>query len=191
MNKNKNNDNFNDLPFFYWEDVILWLSQFMDKYSFFSDGEWLSYHEELDSWDVNRIKNFKLFFDKIKNYASDNYIFPYKDKDIESYFVLWNDIFYEVSKRKKHYCCKRMKEGSQFNYYIDFDHVISGKKQKRALNIDNKLQILSDLVKVCSIEGIPSYAIYDAVDKGICRSNEEENTDIKCYHKIKKKNYEE
>ena len=60
MQKDGNNDNFNDLPFFYWEDIILWLSQFMNKYSFFSDGEWLSYHEELDSWDVNRIKNFKL-----------------------------------------------------------------------------------------------------------------------------------
>ena len=83
-----------------------------------------------------------------------------------------------------------MEEGSQFNYYIDFDYVISGKKQKRALDIDNKLQILSDLVKVCTIDGIPPYAIYDAVDEGICRSNEEENTDINCYRKIKKKNYE-
>ena len=83
-----------------------------------------------------------------------------------------------------------MKEGSHLNYYIDFDYVISGKKQKRALYIDQKLKILSDLVKVCTIDGIPSYAIYDAVDEGICKGMGEENTDINCYRKIKKKNYE-
>ena len=183
-------DNYEDIPFFYWEEVVLWLSQFMDKYSFFSDGEWLSNHNELAYWDINKIMNFNLLFDKVKSYALDNYVFPYKDKDLESYFILWNDIFYEVGKNREYYYCKRMKEGFKLERYIDFEDVISGKKQQSAKFIDQKLQILADLIKVYTMDGVPEYAIYNTMVQAIFKGKEERNSNIIDYRKIKKKSRE-
>ena len=176
-------ENFNEKPFFYWEYVIIWLENFSRKYPYFSDDKWLDLHNELCNWDKKYIVNLYLLFDKIKDYANKNYLLPCECDDEERYCIEWHDAYYYVGQKKEGYYCRKL--NNCINDSISFDAILSDKKTDRAMLIDCKLDILSQLVKSYVLDGIPYDAILDVIHQS---SNRCYKDDIFC--KVKKRYWE-
>ena len=176
---------FQEVPDFYWEEIVAWIRGFCQKYpDFTTDKLWCC--DDLSHLDKVFMEDLFLFYDKINDYAFHNYIKPQRLSFGQSYFVDFENGCYEIGRFwQGDVCfCKKINEDvSDRASFIDFEQMLSGKKTQYAQLVDNKLDILSNMIQSLANDGIS----VDILRNVCCHSLDDVMVESNGYSKKRKK----
>ena len=148
---------------------IEWISSFTQDKDGFDDETLFS----LDKDDPNKkyIKYLNLFYDGINEYAERNYIYPELNETTHHFFgshfnIRLNDFGFEIgyiSGQGVIFLCNK-KEIENESDFIDFNDIITNKKQDNVDSINETLNNLSTIVSEAYQNGVPIEAIRNRID---------------------------
>lgn len=151
-------------------EYMLWLEQFMSSRTGFLDDDWLYKPEEISKEDYERVEQLSCFLSGIRSYAARNFIRLESDDDYDSHvFIKFNEIGYEIgtfSGQGTVAYCHRVDISADKNF-IDFNDIVTNKKQDNVDSITDKLNELDSLVSVLLELGTPEDAILSRVSKSL------------------------
>lgn len=151
-------------------EYMLWLEQFMSSRTGFLDDDWLYKPEEISKEDYERVEQLSCFLSGIRSYAARNFIRLESDDDYDSHvFIKFNEIGYEIgtfSGQGTVAYCHRVDISTDKNF-IDFNDIVTNKKQDNVDSITDKLNELDSLVSVLLELGTPEDAILSRVSKSL------------------------
>lgn len=157
---------FKNMPDFFFEETMVWIEEKISKKGFFST-DLLAFPDSITTLDRSFLEDFDLFYDRIADFAKSNYIDPNKEVYGESYNITFNNKKYQISKffQGEPYSCAIIFDNSLD--CIDFEKMMMNKKQDDAIIIDNKLDILGNIINSLYDDGIPLWAINDCISSTI------------------------
>lgn len=130
-------------------DYMLWLEHFTIIHPAFSDETWLYEPDKISKDDSEKVDNLQHFFHAIKAYAYRNFL-PIYQEDFYTYlFIRFNNIGYKIGVmigQGSFIFCERQDISSEY-VFIDFNDIMSNKKQDEVDNINNKLDSISDIIE--------------------------------------------
>ena len=146
-----------------------WLNKFMNDKDSFSDSDWLYSPEELSESDTKNVNDLCLFYEGIKKYADQNYIYA-KPCDFGNYYkVKLNDNAYIIGilvGQGTIFFCKKALLNDKKDY-IDFIDIINNKQQNNVSQINTVLETLTQMITAIYECGVPIEAITDTVNTAI------------------------
>lgn len=147
-------------------EYIEWLIEFtQNKYGFYDD-EWIYFPEEIEENEAKKVKQLCLFYEGIYNYAKQNHIYPTPCRYGNFYKVKLNESGFEIGftagQGTVFFCKKTPVENSQ--EFIDFNDIVSGKKQIETDRINEILDSLSEKITEAYESGVPIESIIDLVE---------------------------
>ena len=177
-------------------DYFDWLINFTKDKEGFTDNDWTYFYDDLSDVDKEKVDELSLFYEGIRRYAEENYIYsnirPYNEYYLrDNYLVKVGDIVFEIGMMTGQgtlfYCRKAILEKNK--KYIDFLDVLANKTQDNVSYIKESLNNLSNMINSLYESGIPIEAITNTINKEISRiiSNEREKEDINDKQKVLKK----
>lgn len=153
-------------------EYMLWLEQFMSSRTGFLDDDWLYKSEEISKEDYARVEQLSCFISGIRSYAARNFIRLESDDDYDSHvFIKFNEIGYEIgtfSGQGTVAYCHRVDISTDKNF-IDFNDIVTNKKQDNVDSITDKLNELDSLVGDLLELGTPEDAILSRVSKSLSK----------------------
>ena len=152
---------------------ILWLEKFTAIHSSFHSDYWQYISEELSEEDLENVDLLSLFLEGIDNYASRNF-FSLIPSDLGSDYghhilIKFNNVGYDIGVeygQSSYNYCNRVDISSDTNF-IDFNYIMSNKKQDHVDSIASKLNDLSKLLDDMLASGIPKANISSVVKSAI------------------------
>lgn len=162
-------------------DYINWIIDFIKIHGDFSDEDWLYSEENLSEGDEENVKNLSLFFDVINEYAERNYIYPTSTRFNVTYCIKYNDYGLEVGISPGQGCicyCNKVEIDDE-STFIDFNDVLTNKKQPQVDYIEGELHHVSQSIINAHQNGVPLVAIEKAVRNTINSLKEQEVVDPK------------
>lgn len=153
-------------------EYMLWLEQFMSSRTGFLDDDWLYKSEEISKEDYARVEQLSCFISGIRSYVARNFIRLESDDDYDSHvFIKFNEIGYEIgtfSGQGTVAYCHRVDISTDKNF-IDFNDIVTNKKQDNVDSITDKLNELDSLVGDLLELGTPEDAILSRVSKSLSK----------------------
>lgn len=174
-------------------EYVEWLDEFTKKRKpVYQKWSCEPYEEAMNGNDKTNRKMLYLFFDSIDKYAKSNFIpqletnhmqanFPhpiYCDTLIYYYNVKFNDFCFSIRKEygsRVDYSCIRIKE-NQEEKYIDFNDVLTNKKQENVDEISNDLATLSNMILHFCDKDIPVKFIKNILDETLVELSNKEKS---------------
>ncbi len=148
------------------QSYLEWLTQFTKDKEGFSDEDWLYFPERIKDSDKANVEKLGLFYDGIDNYAQQNYIYPLPCEFGNFYKIRLNEIDFEigmlVGQGTVFYCKKVKVENEQ--EFIDFNDIMTNKKQEQVAKINTILESLSNMVFTAYKNGVPIEAISSTLE---------------------------
>ena len=127
---------------------IEWLVNYTnEKKSFFSD----------DNEKDENVKNLEYFFNGIDKYASDNYIYSIPNEFGEYYNIKYNNIGLEIgyiAGQGIYFYCNKVQIDNE-DKFIDFDYIITNKKQPNTVYIEQSLNKINNIIIELYNSGMP------------------------------------
>ena len=150
-------------------DYVNWLLEFTTKYNDLSDDSWLYNQDDISKEDRDNVFKLSKLFRGIERYAKKNYIYPVFEDGANCYRIKVNGIGFEIgiiyAQDISFYCSRKVIENEKD--YIDFNDIISGKRQENVDNIEYFLNYLNDMIVRAYQNGIPLEAISESVNANI------------------------
>ena len=157
---------------------IEWLKQFTQDKEGFSDDDWLYFPEKISESDKKNVEILHLFYNGIGRYAEKNHIYPTPCDFGNFYRVKLNGFGFEIG--------ILVGQGTVFFFnkvsleddkeFIDFNDIMTEKKQDNVDQINTTLESLSNMVVTAYESGVPIEAIINTLDntiKGITSKKED------------------
>lgn len=162
-------------------NYLKWLENFTIEHPGFSDDDWLYFPDKISQEDNEKVKNLHLLYEGIELYAKKNYIYP-TECDFGGYYnIKLDNIGYEIGMlvgQGTLFFCKRTPLNKDI-IYIDFNDIISDKKQSGVDLITQQLKELSDKILELHKKGIPLNALIESLDTTLTGIKEEEKNPTK------------
>jgi len=166
---------------FFNTNYLKWLENFTIEHPGFSDDDWLYFPDKISQEDNEKVKNLHLLYEGIELYAKKNYIYP-TECDFGGYYnIKLDNIGYEIGMlvgQGTLFFCKRTPLNKDI-IYIDFNDIISDKKQSGVDLITQQLKELSDKILELHKKGIPLNALIESLDTTLTGIKEEEKNPTK------------
>lgn len=161
---------------------IDWLNNFTKDKDGFGDDYCLYSNEDISEIDKENIEKLSLFYEGIDEYAESNHIYPIACESGIYYRVKLNDFHFEIG--------ALIGQGTVFFFnkseelekeFIDFNDIMSGKKQSDVDQINTRLDSLSNMIRTAYDSGVPIEAIINTFNNTIneITYNNEEKEPIK------------
>lgn len=154
-------------------EYILWLEKFTVEHPIFSSDQWLYAPEELSKEDFANVELLSLFLEGIDNYAGRNFLtlIPSDLGDDWGHhvFIKFNNVGYDIGVEHgqgSYNYCERIDISSD-KHFIDFNDIMSNKKQDHVDSITAKLNDLSNLLDDMLASGVPETKISSIVESAI------------------------
>lgn len=145
-------------------DYINWISEYTEKHGGFSDQTRFHDKSNLSIEIQNNIDKLIYFFEGIREYAEENYIYPKNDNGIY-YVITYNDINFEIGVNVGQgticFCTRSTKKDNT----IDFNDILKNKRSERTEFINNKLIELQNYLDSLISENIPVEALTETTQK--------------------------
>lgn len=142
-------------------EYILWLENFTIANPTFGDDTWIYYPDKLSKEDSERVDELCSFFNGIMEYADRNFM-PVCHDSYDTYaFIKFNNIGYKIgimSGQGSFAYCERV-EISSDNVFIDFNDIMTNKKQENVDYISKKLDSMSGIIEELLKLGVPAKTI--------------------------------
>ena len=148
---------------------IEWLNLFTQDKGGFSDDDWLYFPEKISEFDRKNVEKLCLFYEGIDNYAQQNYIYPVSCEFGNFYRVKLNGFGFKIG--------ILVGQGTVFFFnkdslekdkdFIDFNDIMTGKKQDNVDQINATLDSLSNMVITAYESGVPIETIVNTLDNTI------------------------
>lgn len=151
------------------ESYIQWLEKFTNKNAGFYDDDWLYCPEKISEEDLKKVEKLYLFYRIIDKYARENYIYPTPTDFGNYYSVSYNNIGFLIGimvGQGTTFNCERTTVGEDF---IKFEDIQNNKKQVKTDIINQKLQLLANLIETIAEEDVPLRAIEDTTEQSLQR----------------------
>jgi len=148
-------------------DYANWLIQFTTLYNDFTDISWKNSKEDLSLEEKNNVSKLPLFYEGIKLYADNNYLYPKCENGTISYRIKVGDYGFEIGMIMGEditYYCSRT-ELEDISRYIDIVDIVTNKKQDIVDAITSILNNLSDCIDSVYNQGVPIEAINQLLRK--------------------------
>ena len=162
-------------------NYLKWLENFTIEHPGFSDDDWLYFPDKISQEDNEKVKNLHLLYEGIELYAKKNYIYP-TECDFGGYYnIKLDNIGYEIGMlvgQGTLFFCKRTPLNKDI-IYIDFNDIISDKKQSGVDLITQQLKELSDKILELHKKGIPLNALIESLDTTLTGIKQEEKNPTK------------
>ena len=142
-------------------NYLEWLTQFTKDKEGFSDEDWLYFPERIKDSDKAKVEKLGLFYDGIDNYAKLNYIYPLPCAFGNFYKIRLNEIGFEIGMligQGTVFFCKKV-EVENKQEFIDFNDIMTNKKQEQVDKVNTILESLSNMVLTAYKNGVPIEAI--------------------------------
>lgn len=157
---------------------IDWLNQFTQDKEGFSDDQWLYFPEKISSVDRENVEMLNLFYEGINRYAEQNHIYPKPCHFGNFYRVKLNDFGFEIGILVGQGTISFFNRVPLENEkeFIDFNDIMSEKKQDKVEQINAILDSLSNTVIMAYENGVPIESIINKLDstiKGISSEKED------------------
>ena len=150
-------------------NYLEWLNQFTQDKEGFSDNDWLYFPERIKKSDNENVDKLCLFYEGIRQYAESNHIYPLKCNFGNFYKIRLNKIGFEIGilngQGTKFFCNKVAVENEQ--EFIDFNDIMTGKKQENVDKINASLESLSNMILTAYESGVPIESIIYTIEKTI------------------------
>lgn len=150
-------------------EYINWLYKFTQDKERFSDDDWLYYPERISKYDRDNVKDLGLFYEGVSNYAQQNHIYPTPCDFGDFYKIKFNDFGFEIGimigQGTVFFFNKSILENEK--EFIDFNDIMTGKKQDNVDYINATLDSLSNMVVNAYESGVPIVAIINTLDNTI------------------------
>lgn len=146
-------------------EYLEWLDEFTKDKNRFCDDAWLYCPEKISDSDRENVEKLCLFYEGIKEYAIENYIYPTSCDFGEYYKVKLNDFCFKIGilfRQTVFFFDKTLIENEK--ELIDFKDVMIGKKQDNVDKINATLKSLSSEVMAAYESGVPIKAIVDTLE---------------------------
>jgi len=158
-------------------DYINWLCKILESNSVLTENDWLYFMDKFTDDDKIYFERFNLFFEGIKEFAENNYIYPTMG-NLDVYYVLkYNDNFFKIGvtfgQGASYYC----EQTDMCNYHIDFVDIIEKKSLYKTVLIKEKLNRLSNAIQNLIELGVPIDAIVDTIN--VIKKEQEDKTNKK------------
>lgn len=145
-------------------DYIDWIGEYTEKCGGFSDQTRFRDKTKLPLEIENNINKLIYFFEGIRRYAEENYIYPKNDNGIY-YVITYNGISYEIGVNVGQgticFCTRSTKTENA----IDFNDILKNNKPERTEIINNKLIELQNYLDSLISENIPVEALTETTQK--------------------------
>lgn len=149
---------------------IVWLEEFTAKNHGFSDDSWLYDPDKLSAEDSENVRNLCSFFNGIAKYADNNFLPVYSEDAHESHvYIQFNGIGYEIGVvvgQGAYTYCQRLNIFSD-KRFINFNDIVTNKKQKNVDYINKQLGKLSSAIHSLMELGVPEKAISGTVNNAL------------------------
>ncbi len=146
-------------------EYLEWLNEFTKDKDRFSDDDWIYFQKKISDSDRENVKKLCLFYEGIKEYATENYIYPTPCDFGEYYKIKLNDFGFKIGvlfrQKTVFFFDKTLIENEK--ELIDFKDVMIGKKQDNVDKINATLNSLSSEVMTAYESGVPIEAIVDTL----------------------------
>lgn len=146
-------------------EYLEWLNEFTKDKDRFCDDDWLYCPEKISDSDRENVEKLCLFYEGIKEYATENYIYPTPCDFGDYYKVKLNDFVFNIGiligQGVIFFFDKTLIENKK--ELIDFKDVMIGKKQDNVDKINATLNSLSSEVMAAYENGVPIKAIVDTL----------------------------
>lgn len=163
-------------------NYLEWLNQFtQDKKGFFDD-HWLYLPEQINDSDKENVEKLCLFYEGINGYARLNHIYPLQCDFGNFYRIRLDKIGFEIGiligQGTVFFCNKVAVENEQ--EFIDFNDIMTGKKQEQVDKINANLESLSNMVLTAYESGAPieaiTYTLENQINEIISKSQNKSKT---------------
>ena len=146
-----------------------WLIQFTQDKERFYDNEWSYFPEKISESDKENVEKLGLFYGGITDYSNKNYINPTPCDDGYYYKVKLKDFRFEIGIMAGQGVSFFFRKASleDDKEFIDFNDVMTGKKQDYVDQFNARLKSLEDLITICYETGINIAAIEEAANNKI------------------------
>ena len=142
-------------------NYLEWLCKFTQDKEGFSNDDWLYFPELIKDSDKENVEKLCLFYEGIDKYARQNHIYPTQCEFGNFYKIRLNEIGFEIGiligQGTVFFCNKVSAEKEE--EFIDFNDIMTGKKQEQLDQINANLVSLSNMVVTAYESGVPIEAI--------------------------------
>lgn len=145
---------------------IQWLNYFTQMNQQFYTSQNFDKQNEVTEIDKNNIKKLGLFYEGIKVYADENYLYPIPCESGHFYKIRFNNVGYiigVINQPETYHFCIRVNIICDLQF-IDFMDILNNTPQPQVNEIFCSLNLLSTLVKAMHENGVPAKAIQDTVN---------------------------
>ena len=148
-------------------NYMLWLEKFTENNPKFSNFDFLDGRKNLSEEDKKNIYCFNLFYNVIKKYCENNYIYPVIDSKNSSHFnIKYNNIGYQIGLSCGEYSYMYCKRNDNYDdTYINYEDILLNKKQPHTDDIKKILEELQTIVISYYEQGIPIQAIQSSLNE--------------------------
>lgn len=144
-----------------------WLVYFTEDKDGFCDREFY-YSDKLGSSDKENVENLGIFFDAIKMYAQDNYIYPTHFNSCSSYKIRLDKVGFEIGIKKGqeslYFCNKVPVDENNITDFIDFNYIMGNREQENAEFIEKSLDDIRSTILDFYGKGVPAHAVIDELN---------------------------
>lgn len=145
---------------------IQWLNYFTQMNQQFYTSQNFDKQNEVTEIDKNNIKKLGLFYEGIKVYADENYLYPIPCESGHFYKIRFNNVGYIIGvihQPETYYFCIRVNIICDLQF-IDFMDILNNTPQPQVNEIFCSLNLLSTLVKTMHENGVPAKAIQTTIN---------------------------
>ncbi len=163
-------------------NYLEWLNQFTQDKEGFSDNDWLYFPEQISDSDKENVEKLCLFYEGINGYADSNHIYPLQSYFGNFYRIRLDKIGFEIGiligQETVFFCNKVAVENEQ--EFIDFNDIMTGKKQEQVDKINANLESLSNMALTAYESGVPiesiTYTLENTINKIISKRKNKSKT---------------
>ena len=150
-------------------NYLEWLDKFTQDKKEFYDDDWIYYPELIKDSDKENVEKLYLFYRGIDRYANQNHIYPLQCKFGNFYKIRLNEIGFEIGiligQGTVHFVRRVAQENE--HEFIDFNDVMTRKKQEKIDQINASLNSLSNMISTIYENGVPIESIVYTLEKSI------------------------
>lgn len=147
---------------------MLWLENFTELHSKFTDATWLHSQEKISEKDFNNVIKLDSLFLALDRYAGSNYIPPNSEEFGISYIITFNDVPYKIGVMAGQgtiFYCERLKTCSNS---INFDDISQNKPAPHTQQIDTIFCDIFQAIRHLNSEfSLPFTTILDKISEFI------------------------
>jgi len=147
-------------------DYINWLINFTNKQPNFSNATWLYNKGTISDEDLKKIDKLELFYEGIEWYTKKNYLYPVVVGNMTFYYIKYHDLGFKIGilEGQGTECfCSRIEIDKKLNF-IDFNDVLTNKKQSNVSKISKELEKIINRIEKAYQSGVPIEAIKNVVE---------------------------